>query len=107
MQNHNNVKKSLGNSIKQEYHIYTRPADIRKREFTVDECDAMFYNFHDTHSWSYINPNGHIILGGGESEGGNFYITEKDLYQLVFEYIKFKFKPILDARKNTINHILK
>lgn len=53
-----------------------------KRDLTEEENKVMYKNFLN-HSWSAIDANGNIVLGGGESAAGMYYITEQDLRYLV------------------------
>ncbi len=60
----------------------TYPAQPFKREFTEAESTAMRTNFPQF-SWSNIDANGIIVLGGGKESRGLYYITEDDLLSLV------------------------
>lgn len=62
----------------------TAPEEPIKRKLTKEETSFMFRNFRG-HSWSDIDALGRIILGGGESYLGKFYITEDDLEKFMKE----------------------
>ena len=62
----------------------TAPEEPMKRKLTKEETSFMFRNFRN-HSWSDIDALGRIILGGGESYLGKFYITEEDLENFMKE----------------------
>ena len=79
----NFMNSKSGESLIKEYDKHTLPSEPYKRSLTDEENRVMLKNFQN-HSWSTnIDSNGHIILGGGEGEGGYYYITEDDLNSLV------------------------
>ena len=79
-------KLDLGNTIKRKFETWHSPVEPFKREFNEIEEKALRANFEVTHSWSNIDAEGNIILGGGEYAEGMYYITETDLSQLVIDY---------------------
>lgn len=70
-----------GESVKKSFGEFTKPAEPFKRELTQEENNKMYKHFSN-HSWSSIDANGNIILGGGEDSAGMYYITEDDLNDL-------------------------
>ena len=72
----------IGNSLRKKFQNFTYPTLPFKRELTDSESEAMYLHFRG-HSWSDIDANGNIILGGGESAAGKYYITEQDLASLI------------------------
>lgn len=58
------------------------PDEPIKRELTDEEQEAMNMHF-PMYSWSPIDANGNIVLGGGMSARGKFYITEDDLKKVL------------------------
>lgn len=70
-----------GELCKKSYERFHEPVEPFKRDFTKEERLKLFHHFQN-HSFSKIDANGHIILGGGEESAGKFYITEEDLKQL-------------------------
>lgn len=69
---------------KKEFGKFTKPEEPFKRKLTNDEIKFMFRNFKN-HSWSAIDANGNIVLGGGASPMGKYYITEEDLDKFMKE----------------------
>jgi hypothetical protein len=70
-------------NLVKEYGKVTQPSKPYKRELTEEENEIMDKNFPE-YSWSsYIDSNGHIVLGNGMDHGGYYYITEDDLNSLV------------------------
>lgn len=53
-----------------------------KRQLTQDEIKLMHKYFIDYSFSINIDADSNIILGGGNSEGGIYYITEEDLKKL-------------------------
>ena len=79
-ENFRNTK--FGEELIKSFDTWTQPEEPFKRKLTSDENELMLRHFQN-HSWSsYIDAKGRIILGGGEEEGGRFYITENDLKKL-------------------------
>lgn len=72
----------IGNSIRKEFHQFTKPKLPFKRKFTKEERKILYSHFGG-HSWSDIDANWLIVLGGGEDSGGKYYITEEDLASLL------------------------
>lgn len=70
-----------GKNIRKEFSEITLPKLPIKRQLTDEENRKMIRHFQN-HSWSHIDANNQIILGGGEDERGKYYITEEDLNQL-------------------------
>lgn len=68
----------LGNLLRKNFTKSQSPKEPFKREFTYEERKFMYTNFKN-HSWSKIDADGLIILGGGMEEAGMYYITERDL----------------------------
>lgn len=64
------------------------PKEPYKRDLTKEENDAMMMHY-PMYSWSQIDANGNIVLGGGTEGRGKFYITEEDLKK-VLELPKIK-----------------
>jgi hypothetical protein len=58
------------------------PDEPFKRELTKEETAAMNMHF-PMYAWSNIDANGNIVLGGGMSSRGKFYITEDDLKKVL------------------------
>lgn len=58
------------------------PEEPMKRDLTDDEKEAMRMHF-PMYSWSNIDSNGNIVLGGGTNGRGKFYITEDDLMKVL------------------------
>jgi hypothetical protein len=83
---------SLGDFIKKDAEKFIAPAYPIKRELTEDENNAMIRYFVYSHSWSHIDAEGRIILGGGEDEEGRYYITEEDLKELTLNFKSEKTK---------------
>lgn len=63
---------------KREFDKFEAPIEPIKRKLSKEETKFMFRHFPE-HSWSDVDAEGRIILGGGESPMGKFYITEDDL----------------------------
>ena len=57
---------------------FTAPVKPPKRELTGEEEKYLYQNFNNF-SWSPPDKFGRIILGGGDSEYGVYYITLIDL----------------------------
>ena len=70
-----------GMKMRKTFNKPTEPKEPFKRDFTAEERKAMHDNF-PLHSWSKIDSDGKIVLGGGEESRGKFYITEDDLKKL-------------------------
>lgn len=69
---------TIGELLKKSFGKFTEPSLPFKRELTKEETMLM-YKYFKNHSWSDIDANSNILLGGGESSKGIYYITEKDL----------------------------
>ena len=69
---------------KREFDEPTEPKEPFKRKLTDEENKFMFRQFPE-HSWSMVDADGFIILGGGESSMGVYYITEEDLANFMEE----------------------
>jgi len=69
---------------KREFEKITEPKEPFKRDLTKKERDFMYKYFAD-HSWSNVDADGYIVLGGGEEGPGKFYITEEDLANFMEE----------------------
>lgn len=76
-----NWNKKIPDMVKTSTSIKC-PIEPFKRNFTDDEREAM-YKYFPMFSWSKIDSNGEIILGGGEEACGKYYITEDDLLKLL------------------------
>lgn len=70
-----------GELLRKEFATPQFPKKPIKRELTDEEIKIMYKHFNN-HSWSNIDADGKIILGGGEEDCGSYYITEEDLKQL-------------------------
>ena len=57
-----------------------------KRDFTSDETRVLRIVFGRLFSWSPIDLDGHIVLGGGEEASGIYYITEQQFEKLMEAY---------------------
>jgi len=60
----------------------TLPKEPIKRDLTEEETEAMNMHF-PMYSWSKIDADGNIVLGGGIEARGKFYITEDDLKKVL------------------------
>ena len=69
---------------KRSFGTFTKPEEPFKRELTKIEKRFIMNNFPN-HSFSAIDNKGRIILGGGESPAGLYYITEDDLLKYMEE----------------------
>ena len=69
---------------KREFDKPTDPVEPFKRGLRDEETKFMLRHFYN-HSWSHIDANGYIVLGGGEEGTGKFYITEEDLANFMAE----------------------
>jgi len=76
------VNSSIGNSLRKEFNQITEPKLPFKRKLTAEELKILYLHFGG-HSWSHIDADGLIVLGGGEYSAGKFYITEEDLNSLM------------------------
>jgi hypothetical protein len=63
---------------KRDLGHFEDPEEPIKRKLTSEEQRFMLHNF-PYHSYSNVDAKGRIILGGGESNRGRYYITEEDL----------------------------
>lgn len=72
------VNSQQGEAIRKSLAVFTAPTKPFKRSLTAEETAKMYKHFRN-HSWSNIDAEGRIILGGGEHEEGKFYILEGDL----------------------------
>lgn len=79
--------QSIGDNIKKKFNKITEPKEPFKRDFTQEETKTLFKCF-PMHSWSKIDADGNIVLGGGQDSRGMYYITEDDLKKLVDMKIK-------------------
>ena len=77
---------------KKEFDKFTLPIEPYKRKLTDEETKFLFKNFLN-HSWSNVDAEGRIILGGGNSHAGKFYITEDDI-------AKFMEEELNDSKEN-------
>jgi hypothetical protein len=71
----------LGEEIKKSLPGFTAPEKPFKRELTKEETKKL-HKYFVNYSWSKVDAKGRIILGGGESERGRYYITPEDLSRL-------------------------
>lgn len=67
--------------LKKKFNSPTSPSLPFKRDLTDDESEIMLKAF-PTHSFSNIDSEGRILLGGGMGDEALFYITEDDLEEL-------------------------
>jgi hypothetical protein len=73
--------ESAANSIKNKFDVRTSPEKPIRRKLTDEEKNKMnkyFFNY----SWSNVDNLGRVILGGGEADGGMYYINIDDLSNL-------------------------
>lgn len=87
IKNWKDVSESVNESTEAMKMVKTFPApqhpkDPIKRELTEEENEAMRMHF-PVYSWSNIDADGNIVLGGGTSDKGKFYITEEDLKKVM------------------------
>lgn len=76
-------EQEYGDAIKKKFELRPAyPVPPFKRDFTKEESKAL-HVFFPLHSWSNIDADGRIVLGGGEEARGWYYITEEDLAKLV------------------------
>ena len=73
------------------FNEITTPDGV-KRDFTKEEIKVLF-KYYSNYSWSKPDNNGYIIFGGGEEARGKYYITEKDLTDLVKNHNTFSKYP--------------
>ena len=69
-------------ALVKKFDTPTYPVEPFKRKFTEEETKAMHKHF-PMYSWSKIDAEGKIVLGGGEEARGKVYITEEDLKKLL------------------------
>lgn len=72
---------SVAQTLIKSFNQITFPQLPFKRELNEEEKKIMYTHFQN-HSFSNIDKNGVIVLGGGEADCGRYYITEKDLVGL-------------------------
>jgi len=70
-----------GEKLKKMFGQFTAPEKPFKRKLTKEEQGKLFHHF-PLHSFSDVDATGKIVLGGGESERGKFYLNEEDLEKL-------------------------
>ena len=75
-------KEDNANKLIKQFEKPTNPVMPFKRDFTAEETKAMHQHF-PMYSWSKIDAEGKIVLGGGEEARGSVYITEEDLKKLM------------------------
>ena len=69
---------------KRNFDNPTEPKEPFQRELTKEENKFMFRHFPE-YSWADVDADGLIVLGGGTSPTGMFYITEEDLAKFMEE----------------------
>jgi len=65
-----------------QFAKFTVPTEPFKRDFTPAELRFLHNNF-GSFGWSKIDANGLIVLNGGESLYGTYYITANELEEVV------------------------
>ncbi len=77
----NFTNSKTGESIRRSSDTIICPEMPFKRNLTDDEKKKMYLHFKN-HSWSNVDANNRIILGGGEDACGKFWIDADDLSKL-------------------------
>lgn len=71
----------ISETLVKELDRFTFPEEPMKRKLTEVEIDKLS-RYYWKHSWSNVDALGRIILGGGMSKAGRYYITPEDLETL-------------------------